>query len=127
MRVDTGKSAKRSGAEHPKDARKVDQDPLHVPPHKKPRRYRLELKYETVTHRVLSKEFTSKVEMQAFRLRVEAWIAQRKAEQLKQKPSRHYFGHWASYDLKMEEEEKTSFKQEPEITEQMIEGAGVKR
>lgn len=49
-RIDSGKLAKTSGALRPRDGRKVDQDPMRLPPHKKPRAYTLTVEWtETQT------------------------------------------------------------------------------
>lgn len=101
-----------------RELRRVDQDPLRVPPHKKPRKYRMTVKYTTLTTVSYTKEFVSKEAMREFRARTERNIAEHKAAA--GKPRR---GFWSlRYDLKMEREESTEFKTGPDISEEMIEG-----
>jgi hypothetical protein len=49
MGIDVGKSAKHMGSVHPRNARRADQDPARLPPHKKPRTYVLRVISRTVT------------------------------------------------------------------------------
>lgn len=120
MGLDVGKSAKRMGKDHPRDARKIDQNPVHVAPHKKPRQYRLTLMLETVKTSTLTKEFISKAAMQEFRGRV-----QRELDKRNTAPPRkyaYYLSEWQDYyELKMDVHEVKRFKAEPTFIEEMIE------
>ncbi len=111
-------SRKTSFEPPPRDRRRVDQDPARVPPHKKPRKYRLTVKYEIVTTETCTKDFTSKAAMQEFRTRVEREIAKVKAQ--KTRKSYRYWGSWYRTDLKMESEELKEFRAEPQFSEEMI-------
>src|SRR5262245_30703784 len=63
------------------ELRKIDQDPARVPPHKKPRKYRLSVKYTRVKVGEYSKEFHTKEAMLEFRRRVERAIREEKERQ----------------------------------------------
>ena len=115
MGFDTGKLAKQMGKQSPKHARAIDQDPIRVAPHKKPRRYRLELRMERTISEVMSKEFHSKADMQAFRARV-----QRKIDEQKKAPPKKYaywWGDWMDYQFSMDSEERKEMKNEPVFLE----------
>ena len=100
-----------------RELRRVDQDPIRVPPHKKPRKYVLTVEYETVIHEVVKKEFISKVAMQEFRRHVEIALSKIK----KERPISRYYGYYGdSYGLKMHGGERTELKSEPKISEALI-------
>lgn len=80
MKVDTGKDGKRRGAVHPKSARAVDQDPMRLPPHKKPKVWKLTIEWtETKTVR-REQEFTSKAARDESRRRIERHIREQAAK-----------------------------------------------
>ena len=102
-----------------REIRQADQDPARYPPHRKPRKYKLTLKYETVTHETLTKEFTSKAAMQEFRGRAQC-VLEKRRNQPKRKNSYNFAGWRDRYELKMDSEEHKEFKAEPVFTEEMI-------
>lgn len=94
-----------------------------LPPHKKPRTYRLTVRIETTTVRTLTKEFPSKIAMHEHRVRVERSFAEAKAAE--RQPRNRFRRYWfSSYELKMSESESETIKGEPVITEEMLEGSG---
>jgi len=101
-----------------RELRQVDQEPLRVPPHKKPRKYRLTVTYTRTTTEVCTKEFTSKASMQDFRARVEREIAKEKAKP----PNKwiRWWGSWGFSGLKMDAEKSDSFTSGPTVTEELI-------
>lgn len=97
-------------------------DVERLPPHKKPRTYRLTVRIETVNTRTLTKEFPSKAAMLEHRARVERAIAKTKADE--KSASRYRYASYMSwYELKMDEGQSDSLRGEPVITEEMIEGS----
>jgi hypothetical protein len=119
--IDTGKDAKKMGRMSPKEARSIDQDPLKVAPHKKPRKYRLTVKYVRVITETLEKDFPSKASMQNFRAGVEREIAKQKAA--KARDTSRWWGVWyTGSNYKMDGVEHQIFKEGPHITESLIEG-----
>ena len=122
MVIDTGKDAKRMGRMKPQEARHIDQDPLRVPPHKKPRKYRLTVSYTTTLSEVCEKEFASKAAMQEFRARVEREIAKEKAAASRK--TNRYWGAWirGQVELKMEATERKVFTFGPVIVEELLDG-----
>lgn len=101
----------------PRDRRKIDQNPARVPPHKKPRKYKLTVKYVRTTTEICTKEFTSNDAMREFRSRVERELAKQKAQKLR--ASYRWWGHWSS-DLKMNSLEHQEFSEEPQISEELL-------
>lgn len=111
-----------AGEPHVDKRRGKAPDVERLPPHKKPRTYRLMVRIETTSVRTMWKEFPSKIAMQEHRGRVERSLAQAKAEE--KLPRRRFRRYWfSSYDLKMDESECETTKGEPVITEEMIEGS----
>lgn len=122
MGIDTGKSAKRMGRMTPQEARHIDQDPVRVPPHKKPRKYRLTVTYTTTISEVCEKEFASKAAMQEFRARVEREIAKEKAA-ASHKTSRYWGALYrGQFELKMEGTVHKKFISGPVIVEELLDG-----
>lgn len=80
MGIDVGKDAKRMGQEHPKHARKRDQDPARVPPHKKPRTYTLTIEWreEQVlrrTQKFISKDARDQAKLRVLReMKAKKWM-----------------------------------------------------
>lgn len=107
---------KYAGEPH-REARQRDPGPLKLPPHKKPRKYRLTVKYVKTTTETCTKDFHTKDAMREFRGRVEKAIAVESA-----KPPRRYSHWWGSYvhDIRMESEERSQFREPPAITEELI-------
>lgn len=99
-----------------RELRQVDQDPLKVPPHRKPRKYRMTVRCETISTYTYVKEFTSKEAMREHRVRTDRLIADHKVGKYR----RRFYS--LGYDLKMDCKESNEFKEEPKITEEMIEG-----
>lgn len=124
MAIDTGKLAKKMGRMSPREARSIDQDPLKVAPHKKPRKYRLTLTYTRTLTETCVKDFPSKASMQDFRAGIEREIAKEKTE--KPRASSRYWGIWWSTPYKMESVEHSQFIAGPEIIEQLIDDEGSK-
>lgn len=122
MSIDVGKDAKRKGSVHPKHMRKVDQEPVRVPPHKKPRTYRLTVKIERHSVTTYTKEFINKTEMQAFRVRAERVIEnQKRYDAAKTWTEKRAIGHHSlEYNMSMDREEDAKFKSEPLFTEELI-------
>jgi hypothetical protein len=99
-----------------RELRQVDKDPVKVPPHKKPRKYRLTLKYVAFTEWTYTKEFVSKEAMREHRARLDRHLAEANSGR------KNRWSMPLQYNLKMECEERTTFKEGPSITEEMIEG-----
>jgi hypothetical protein len=118
MGIDTGKLAKKMGRMSPQEARTVDQNPLRVPPHKKPRKYRLTVTYIRTITETLQKDFSSKASMQDFRAGVEREIAKQKAA--KPHGTNRYWGLWWNTPYKMEGIEHSDFKAGPYFAESML-------
>lgn len=120
MGVDTGKLAKQMGRMKPKDARAIDQDPLKVAPHKKPRKYRLTVKYTRTVTETLEKDFSSKASMQDFRAGVEREIAKQKAAAAKR--TSRYWGPWhlSGSHYNMEGIEHAAFNTGPDFSESIL-------
>lgn len=118
MGIDIGKEGKRKGSMSLQQARHTDQDPARVPPHKKPRKYRLTVQYTRTFTETCVKDFPSKAAMVEFASRVRREIAKEKAAQ----PRRfsRLWGKWWSTDLKMESTERRAFEGEPTVTGEMI-------
>lgn len=100
-----------------RELRQVDQEPLRVPPHRKPRKYRMTVRVETVSTSTYVKEFTSKEAMREHRVRTDRLIAAHKASG---KSGKRFYSF--SYELKMDCKTRDEFKAEPQITEELIEG-----
>lgn len=99
-----------------RELRRVDQEPVKVPPHKKPRKYRMTVKYVRTITSTYVKEFPSKEAMREHRARVDRVIAAERA-------GTHRY--WSlTYDMKMSCSDSCEFKEGPFITEEMIEGQG---
>lgn len=120
MPIDTGKLAKKMGRTSPQEARSIDQDPLRVPPHKKPRLYRLTVKYTRTVTETLQKDFPNKASMQAFRAGVEREIAKQKAAQARR--TNRYWGTWyqSANSYKMDGVEIARFDSGPDISESLL-------
>jgi hypothetical protein len=91
MKVDQGKLAKQKGAMKARDAKHYDQDPARLPPHKKPKVWKLTIEWvETKTVR-RNQEFTSKAARDESRRRIERYMKEQ-AEKLAMKSKRR--GYW---------------------------------
>lgn len=96
-------------------------DVERLPPHKKPRTYRLTVTIEQTNTTVYVKDFPSKAAMQEARARAERVIAQTKAAEKESKSKyRRYWSRW--WDLKMDCYDEKVLKSDPVITEQMLDG-----
>jgi len=61
------------------EKRLIDQDPLRVPPHKKPRKYRLEIEWTEVQTIRYTQEFTSKDAREQAKIRMAREIAAKRS------------------------------------------------
>lgn len=114
--TDSMSKRKYAGEPH-REKKQRDPGPLHLPPHKKPRRYRLIVKYERTTTETCVKEFHSHAALQEFRRRVEREIA--KAKTTPPRKSWYWWGGFSS-QLKMDSEVRKDFNGEPAISEELI-------
>jgi len=73
-----------------RERRQVDQDPIRVPPHKKPKRYRLTVEFETVQVWRRTKEFETKAAMEEAQRRIDKHLRDLAAKEATQK-SRYRF------------------------------------
>jgi hypothetical protein len=93
-RVDCGKLAKVNGALRARDARKVDQDPARLPPHKKPKVWKLTVEWtETRTMR-REREFTSRAARDESRVRIERHLREEAAKQAEREKQHSYRLRW---------------------------------
>ena len=100
MGIDVGKSAKHIGATHPRNVRKVDQDPARMPPHKKPRTYVLKVISRTVSEY----EETHKYPSRAARDQAKAAIIKEDRENAKRRTWRQdWRGHMSKTERVFEE------------------------
>lgn len=112
----THHSRKTSFSPPARDLRKRDQEPARVPPHKKERKYLLELRLERVTVGKFRKEFTKRADMQAFRARVQTVLD--RPITVNPRPLAVWLGDWRlHYDIKMDCASESKTQGPPVFTE----------
>lgn len=85
----TDSHSKRKYAGPPvRELRKVDQDPARLPPHKKPRNYKLTVTWTTTRTWSRERVFTSKAARDEARRRIERHFAEVAAKEAARKPSK---------------------------------------
>lgn len=116
MGVDVGKDAKRKGSTRPRDARKVDQVPMKVAPHKKERKYTLTVEWtDTRTFR-RTRTFTTRAALEESQRRIERHFREKAAENEKPKRRSYFWMDRGSPFSEYGDEELTKLKTPPTYT-----------
>lgn len=99
------------------ELRKVDQVPLRVPPHKKPKVWTLTVRWTETTTREATKQFTSRAARDEARVRLERHFRE-EAERQKSAKRYRYWPGWTNSPLyQFDEVERKAIKTGPEYIE----------
>lgn len=99
------------------ELRKVDQDPIRVPPHKKPKVWRLTVEWEETTRWTRTKAFTSRAARDEAKVRIQREFAEREKREAAKKPEPYYFWNKKAAFAGFDDVERGRFKTRPVYTE----------
>jgi hypothetical protein len=102
------------------EKRKVDQDPLKVPPHRKERKYKLTVEWTDVTTWRRTKEFTTRAALEEAKRRIQRqFAAKAKKEAGKQPVQYKYWGRPSAF-AEFDDIQVTTIKTDPAYVESDI-------
>ena len=99
------------------ELRKIDQDPMRLPPHKKPKVWTLTVEWEETTTWTRTKAFTSRAARDEAKARIQREFAEREKREAAKRPKPYYFWNKQSVFAGFDDVERGRFKTRPVYTE----------